>query len=205
MKSKIVTLLLLAGMCVGVYARKYQPCIIEKKDGTVIECMAKAKQNNIVYVFNEQDEPIKCKISDVQYVFFMDNDSIRSIYSGIFTNSMANTIAGTVKPRFQGRIQFLTNPKVYNVSIYHYSYSIGKTTYHVYGCYRQGDDFGYDLLMPGDIFSIKNFQKAGAQFFADCDAIVEYITDKSFGLKKMKTVNDLKNLVDEYNHCSTAE
>lgn len=180
---------------VTMYGQKYKPCIIITKQGEQIECLADMKDDYLNYKVTPDSKKDKIYSSDVKYAAFIEGDSLE-LFSGM---PVYKPLSKETTPTNVGWIQFITDPRTDPVSVYVYYYMFLGNLQKNFGCYRQGDDYGQDLISSG---SIKKNKEAMTKYFADCPSLVEYIKGKHMLLM---TIDDLKNIVQEYNQCDRKE
>ncbi|MBQ6276181.1 MAG: hypothetical protein IJK62_05690 [Bacteroidales bacterium] len=194
---KIVTSVVLLFCMIALYGQKYTPYIIITKKGERIECLAEMKKDFITYRLGPKTEKVKLYSNEVKYAASVEGDSIM-LFSGI----PVYTSLSQTSPTNVGWVRFLTDPRVEPVSIYvYYSTFLGQVQEN-YGCYRQGDEYGQNLI-ASNTFKAK-YKETISKYFSDCPSLVEYINGDDFRLLNLTgqvKYDDFKNVVQEYNQC----
>jgi len=198
MKKSLSLICLLALICGSMEAqsKKFQPALILKQDGTLMECFAQypkswsAKEISIRATQSAKTQSMKSdEIKTIRYV--LENDRMVE-YDRYQTITLANLNKGSQK---------LTVPTFLNVktrgpvTLYHnVRQSSRMGTEHFFHCKRENEDFA-SLLSVGKGLYGNVFKKVGGDYFADSPSISEKIRNGEKGYQ----AHDIEEIVMEYN------
>ena len=172
----------------------YRSCIVYPFEGESFECEGYTLGKKFIYRINPNEKPTKINASNFQFVVEIVSDTTVIIRSAMPYITLKNSANGNFKkPKKDYWFTFLTSPFNNKVSIFQVNY----TDMVVYGCYKQGDDYGVELLKYS-LWGYKiPFERSSKYYFNDCPDILEYIKNTTINSK----FDFLLNIVEEYNKC----
>ena len=194
MRKKVLLICALYLFYLNLQAEEqYIPCYIEFQNGESFECTAILNPYSIVYKLNPNEPPVTVKVKDVRFARFFNKDRVQ-IVSGMPVVDLIYAAKGTYnKQSCRFWVFFLDDPQNEDVAVFYHSVYEG-----AYGCYKRGMSYGVDLYTENSLISTGIKRKACAEFFSDCDDVVQYLKNRNNHFKKL---DDFISIVKEYKLC----
>ncbi len=173
---------------------QYVPCYIELQNGEFFECAAILNPHSIRYKLNPNETPVTVKIKDVRFARFFNKDRVQ-IVSGMPVVDLMYAARGVYsKQSCYFWVYFLDDPQNEDVAVFYHYAPEGD----YYGCYKRGTSYGVDLYTESSLINTGIKRKACAEFFSDCDDVVQYLKNRNNHFKKL---DDFISIVKEYKLC----
>ncbi len=195
MRKKVLLICALYLFYLNLQAEEqYIPCYIEFQNGESFECTAILNPYSIVYKLNPNEPPVTVKVKDVRFARFFNKDRVQ-IVSGMPVVDLMYAARGVYsKQSCYFWVYFLDDPQNEDVAVFYHYAPEGD----YYGCYKRGTSYGVDLYTENSWISTGIKRKACAEFFSDCDDVVQYLKNRNNHFKKL---DDFISIVKEYKLC----
>lgn len=195
MRKKVLLICALYLFYLNLQAEEqYIPCYIEFQNGESFECTAILNPYSIVYKLNPNEPPVTVKVKDVRFARFFNKDRVQ-IVSGMPVVDLMYAARGVYsKQSCYFWVYFLDDPQNEDVAVFYHYAPEGD----YYGCYKRGTSYGVDLYTESSLINTGIKRKACAEFFSDCNDVVQYLKNRNNHFKKL---DDFISIVKEYKLC----